>query len=76
MDRVFCEILASRARRAKMSRSRPVALLVTVGKCFVSKRRPKYCTSEAQGTRCHEFEQSLEGGGGGDGAGEIELFVF
>ena len=35
MDRAFCEILGSRARRAKMSQSRPVALLATVGKCLV-----------------------------------------
>jgi len=29
--------------------------------------------SEAQGTKCHEFEQSLEEGAG---AVKIELFVF
>ena len=38
----------------------------------MSTRRPKYCTSETQSTKCHEFEQSLEEG---SGCLKIELFV-
>jgi hypothetical protein len=46
-----CESVESRVRRGKMLQRVPVALLVMVCRCkFGFRRRPKYFTSETQGT--------------------------
>jgi len=54
-DLVYCESVESRASREKLLQRKSMALSVIVRTCLVQrisepKSRPKYCTSEAQGT--------------------------